>query len=111
MKKLTATFASIPFLILILTFNCQSATAQAVNYEAPLSAKEDGIGFMLEWSTFDDSNTSLFVIERSKEGQEFESIGTLKGKQSKNLSKYNFKDLELGLTNVRYRLREVQADD
>ncbi|MFT4665214.1 MAG: hypothetical protein ACI8YQ_003357 [Polaribacter sp.] len=109
MKKQIKTFSILALLPVTLLLSFNVAQAQVVDYEKSLAASEDGVGFILKWTTSDDLSTDSFVVERSKGGEEFKTIGMVMGRQSKKLTEYTFKDLDLGLKKVRYRLKEVST--
>jgi len=72
-----------------------------------------GIGqVMLQWSTLQESNTSHFVIDRSIDGRQFESIGTVLAKGNTSLvSDYTFTDQSPSFNgNNYYRLQEIDLD-
>jgi hypothetical protein len=72
-----------------------------------------GIGqVMLQWSTLQESNTSRFVIDRSIDGRQFDSIGTVLAKGNSSLaSDYMFTDLSPSFNgNNYYRLQEIDLD-
>lgn len=94
--------------ITLLLFLSQ-ADAQ-INYEQALSAKEDGIGFLLSWATSDEVDNESFYIERAEDGEAFKTIGTIKSEGKKEESKYSFKDEKLGLKKVSYRIKSVASD-
>lgn len=65
----------------------------------------------LYWSTASETNNSYFTIERSTDGENFESIGTEKGAgNSSSIYNYNFWD-ENPLQGVSYyRLKQTDFD-
>ncbi len=109
MKKQINSFSLLALIPLIFLLNFNVAIAQ-VNYEVSLSAVEQGVGFILKWATSEDASTDFFVVERSKDGEKFEPIGSVIGKQSEDLTEYRFKDMDLGLKKVRYRLNQVNRE-
>jgi hypothetical protein len=71
-----------------------------------------GIGQVkLQWSTLQESNTARFVIERSGDGRQFASIGTVAAKGNSSLvSDYAFTDALPFNGNNYYRLEEIDLD-
>ncbi|MFD2515079.1 T9SS type A sorting domain-containing protein [Pontibacter locisalis] len=62
----------------------------------------------LQWVTASEINNDRFEIERSKNGRNFEKIGTVKGNgNSAQMLRYNFTDANGGSGTVYYRLRQV----
>lgn len=72
-----------------------------------------GKNILLRWSTASEISNSLFTIERSADGDFFESIGTIPGAgNSSGISKYEFSDSELppAATILYYRLKQTDFD-
>lgn len=68
-------------------------------------------GVQLIWSTATEINNEKFVVERSEDGNEFRSIGEVKGKgNATGNSYYVYTDTELPSQKVFYRLRQVDHD-
>jgi hypothetical protein len=65
----------------------------------------------LAWTTASEFNSSHFIIERSKDGIEFDSIGTKPAMGFKNdFTHYSFTDKKPGSGYIYYRLKEVDMD-
>ncbi|HEY1872397.1 MAG TPA: hypothetical protein VGG71_15140, partial [Chitinophagaceae bacterium] len=68
----------------------------------------------LNWSTATESNNKGFYIERSKDGQNFASIGFVKGAgNSSKITNYTYTDYlikDLNVTTTYYRLKQVDLD-
>lgn len=66
----------------------------------------------LKWQTADEQNSDEFIIERSKDGQEFLSIGQLdaKGNSSTTANHYAFFDNDPVKGNNYYRLKMMDKD-
>ncbi|MCZ2223887.1 MAG: T9SS type A sorting domain-containing protein [Chitinophagales bacterium] len=78
------------------------------NFNATLKENE----VLLSWQTSTEENTSLFNIQRSNNGTEFNTVGTLKAKgNSQQLISYNYID-KINLENNKfyYRLEIVDRD-
>ena len=76
------------------------------------NAKRNGLVNEIAWLTAQEKNTSLFVIERSSDGQNYQKIGEVNaaGNSSNSLS-YNFTDVSpLPGTNY-YRLKIIDRDN
>ena len=86
------------------------ATQAQVAFEEELKAMEYDVGFLLTWSTNQEINNQLFVIERSTDGTEFTTIGSIESEADESVNDYEFKDLDLGLKEVTYRLKQVSVD-
>jgi PKD repeat protein len=65
----------------------------------------------LTWSTSAELNNDRFEVERSVNGYDFETIGTVKGKGTTSAnSVYYFSDKNIGDRNYYYRLKQVDFD-
>ena len=64
------------------------------------------------WSTASEHNNSGFEIQRSKEGQSFETIGFIKGAGNSNaINNYRYVDNEIdAITTYCYRLKQLDFD-
>lgn len=76
-----------------------------------LAVRGRGTTNSVSWSTASEKNNAAFNIERSADGQDFTTIGTLKGKgTTTSLSTYDFTD-NTPLTGINYyRLRSIDND-
>jgi len=75
------------------------------------SAKKLNGNAELKWLTASEKNNSHFNIERSKNGTDFEIIGTVAGKgNSATTTSYDYTDLQIPNINLFYRLQQVDAD-
>ena len=70
------------------------------------TAKKEGTGNLLSWSTTQETNFSNFVIERSLNGREFSPIGSVRAGQSN----YNFQDKTPVKGINYYRLKMMDKD-
>lgn len=88
------------------------ATAHAeCTYDQFLKAEEFPVGTMLTWSTVAESNNSMFILEKSENGTEFTTAGTIKGSgTTKGGKKYNFLDVQATVKKIHYRLKQVDFD-
>ena len=94
-----------------------ASTASAVQFmgvESSLNA--NGTAGMVKWSTAMEQNTKAFEIERSLDGDNFESLGKVnaQGQGTFNQrSDYSFEDESLGMTQmprVFYRVKQIGMD-
>jgi hypothetical protein len=85
---------------IILTVNFSEFTASIIQ----------GKKAKLDWETASEENTSSFIIERSKEGRNFEEIGRIIATGSSgNVNRYSFIDDAPRLENT-YRIKTVDLD-
>ena len=71
---------------------------------------DDGV---LKWKTDNEPNTSSFIIERSLDGRNYTSIGSVSAANSPGVHYYDFTDVNivsLGANNIYYRLKQTDID-
>ncbi|MEM9819702.1 MAG: hypothetical protein AAF985_01465 [Bacteroidota bacterium] len=100
------------FSALLLLFCWMSQPLSAtVTYAIPLSGIEHQIGNMLEWSTSEELNSRMFVVERSVDGIDYQNIGVVDAAGiSKIKTGYRFMDIGVNDKKMYYRLRQMDAD-
>ncbi len=80
---------------------------------APTPPKVGLIEAKMDWETVNEINVSHFNIQRSINGRDFITIGTVKANSKEN-NKYNYIDgirnWELGISKVYYRIEAVDFD-
>ncbi len=75
------------------------------------TAKRAGMNVSLAWETGSESNNSHFLVERSSNGKDFSTIGSIKGKGNSNTTtSYNFTDASPLPLKIYYRLTQVDLD-
>src|SRR5258708_26417932 len=65
---------------------------------------------VLSWIMENETNSKWFVIERSSNGNSFDSIGVVAGLNNMHESNYSYTDLRSPSGNSYYRLRLVNSD-
>ena len=122
MKRLACSFRNTPrhsslnifhhsIIIIVLGLWMITPVNAGVVYAQTLAAKDYKEGFKLEWSTSQEQGSEFFVVERAEDGIHYESIGVVKAQgDSDRLEKYDFNDLELGITTAYYRLKQFDKD-
>jgi photosystem II stability/assembly factor-like uncharacterized protein len=66
---------------------------------------------VLNWSTATEINSDLYSIERSSDGQQFETIGKVKAAgNSSAVLQYTFEDSEISNGIVYYRIKEIDLN-
>jgi hypothetical protein len=65
---------------------------------------------LLTWVTADEVNNKYFIVERSSDGAQFDSIGTVPAASNASASTYTFHDSRLLSGANYYRLRQVDID-
>jgi hypothetical protein len=66
---------------------------------------------LLQWTTLQETNTDKFVIERSTDGLNYESIGTLAANgNTTTVSKYQFTDKQMATGINYYRIKTMDKD-
>ncbi len=75
-------------------------------------AKEVNGVVELKWETASEVNNDYFMIERGTDGQNFKSIGKIKGNgNSRDINTYSFKDHTASYGHNYYRLKQVDYDN
>ena len=67
----------------------------------------------LQWKTENETNTSVFIVERSLDGNSYNQVGTILAANRAGINHYSFTDPDiesLGVSIVYYRLRQVDLD-
>lgn len=73
--------------------------------------QEFTIGNMLKWETLEEIDNKEFIIEKSADGSEFATIGTVEGAGSSDEENfYRFMDLDARKGVSYYRLKQVDFD-
>jgi hypothetical protein len=76
----------------------------------PIEIEEIQVGNLITWSTLTEAGHSKFLIEKSVDGELFETIGEVAGAGDSDLVKdYAFLDLRTGTNNSYYRLKMVDS--
>ncbi len=84
----------------VLPVEASLLTAQVVNHSV-----------QLKWTTYTESNTDLFIIERSSDGSNFTTLSTVKAKSNSQKSiSYAFEDMQPLAGLNYYRWREMDLD-
>ena len=82
-----------------------------VSYESYNVSLQNDHSVKLDWTTSTESNNSLFSIERSYDGAEFVSIGTLDGVGNSSAAKaYSFTDHQVLEGTAYYRLQQIDVN-
>ncbi len=75
------------------------------------NAERVDAGVLLSWETATETNNSGFEVERSRDSENFASIGFVKGNgTTTQKSNYNFIDTDIEIGNYYYRLKQVDFD-
>ena len=86
-------------------------TYATVVYSTPLKGKELAMGNLLQWETSYETNTDIFIIEKSTDGILFKNIGSIDASGDTNDEKsYRYLDTSLGMTKSYYRLKVLDQD-
>ncbi len=73
-------------------------------------AAKKGADVLLNWQTTNEHNTSHFDVQRSTNGKQFFSIGTVKSNNKTTLNTYDFADKNLPSGTLYYRLEQFDDD-
>jgi hypothetical protein len=73
-----------------------------------LSTMKDNDAAVIDWATVSEQNTGYFFVEKSKDGENFQVIGTVKGAgKSTSITPYQFVDQNLEAGVSYYRLKQT----
>ena len=67
----------------------------------------------LQWKTDNETNTDAFIVERSINGSNYKSIGSVAAANTPGIHQYNFTDADivsLGAPVIHYRLKQTDID-
>ena len=117
MKTLLLSLLTIPGLFSLMTATTQTGTAR-LNENTTLrpqltafSAVETSKTVSLNWATSSEKNSSHFIVERSGNGLQFDSVGAVTALGRFDLpTSYEFSDLQPVDGSKYYRLRIVNLD-
>ena len=102
MRKFTITFAT-----MILAF---AAQADCV-FQSFVIGEQFSIGNMLEWSTIEEIDNQLFIIEKSIDGKAYQEAGQVETLgDSEEPQTYRFMDLDASKGRTHYRIKQVDLD-
>ena len=109
MKYLFSLTQELYTLLLVVLFST-TLSADCI-YQTELTAELKENGNYLTWSTASENNNQYFMIERSKNGIDFETAGRIKGAgNSTKTNEYSFSDLNKNKVHTRTFYRLVQVD-
>ncbi len=92
------------FALFLSNFSFAQTNGQCT-YLKPLEVKKKDFGNMLAWTTSEENDVKLFVIEKSSNGIDFERVGDQQGAGfSKKKNVYRFMDLALPQSVSYYRI-------
>jgi hypothetical protein len=74
------------------------------------SAHNEGAYARLAWTTANETNVSHFEIQRSYDGSQFNSLGTMAAVNNANVNNYTYKDAQPMRNLAWYRLAVVDVD-
>jgi len=94
---------------MILLFAIQSYAG--CQYKSDIKVDELQIGNMISWITISENNTDKFIIQKSKEGIDFEIVGEIScAGDSNEENNYRYLDTSLGEEKAFYRIVQVDLD-
>ena len=97
-----------PLLLTLVLIGGLSTVQADCKYNRSISAEEIAVGVLLNWSTCQEKDNSMFIVEKSTDGQHFVNLGAIKGAgQSTSSKEYSFLDISPGAERVFYRLRQI----
>lgn len=104
MKKITLTLITSIAVLFSLKADC--------TFQSFAIGEEFEIGNMLVWTTSEELDNKLFIIEKSTTGVDFEEIGEVAGAgSSEEEISYRFMDLDARKGMSYYRIKQIDFDD
>ncbi len=98
-------------LSIFISFAFQYNANAVCTYASPLEGSEFQIGNMISWSTAAEYESKLFIIEKSENGIDFETVGKLEAAgHSTAIKEYQFLDINAKEVFTMYRLKLVNSD-
>jgi hypothetical protein len=82
-----------------------------IKLSAPMAVKQNNKDVIASWATSSEENNAHFLVEHSRDGIDFETVGTVKGSRDTDSEKsynYTHKNAPIGLNY--YRLTQVDFD-
>ena len=120
MKTLHQSLLTLLGLLSLLTTDAQTAAARWTRNEntsllrpqlTAFTAVETGNTVSLNWATSAEKNSSYFIVESSRDGIKFDSVGAVTALGRFDLpTSYEFTDLQPVVASKFYRLRIVDLD-
>lgn len=108
MNYFKITTSSLAVLALLVINHTSYASCK---YDKIVKGEELGIGVMLEWSTQEEENNAMFIIEKSLDGFQFTKVGMVEGSgNSEEAKKYSFLDIMARNNKLFYRLKQMDFD-
>lgn len=103
--KLTACFFMFLFVTSLTTVDA------ACKYGKELMGDEFAMGVRLEWTTVEEDENAMFIIEKSADGQVFDAVGNVVAiGDSEEMVEYSFLDIMASGDKIYYRLKQVDLD-
>jgi hypothetical protein len=81
-----------------------------VTYVSFIATRNGSTDVTLDWTTASESNNSHFEVERSLNGSDWSTIGTVAAGAGSQENSYNFTDAMASGAEIWYRLRQVDID-
>lgn len=99
-------------LLIGILISISSIVKSEVIYNTQLGGRDLPLGILLEWSTLTEINSGVFVVEKSLDGINFESITTIDAMGDSDTDiPYMFLDRSVTKKRYFYRLKEIDLDD
>lgn len=110
MKKRQLSNLSVPFLFIFCLLCNNSNVLADCKYDRHIEAEPIAVGVLLNWSTSQEKNSSMFIVEKSTDGMQFANLGAIKAAgESAHPKAYSFLDISAGAERVFYRLRQINV--
>ncbi len=107
MKNFILTTVMSVFLLVIISATTSFASCV---YVQTIKAEEFAMGNMLTWATSQETNNKAFLIQKSTDGVNYQTIGKVKGTGTSEGKAYRFLDIAAAEGVTHYRLEQVDFD-
>ncbi|MEL6926336.1 MAG: hypothetical protein AAFO94_20000, partial [Bacteroidota bacterium] len=78
-------------------------------FSKPIEALDLDIGNMISWSTSEEISNQFFIVQKSVDGTEYETIGQVQGAgDSSEEQHYRFLDIAVGNKRTFYRIKHIE---
>jgi len=95
---------------MLFALGLESVKAEVI-YSIPLKGQEHQIGSLLNWTTANESNSQVFIVERSLDGLDYQVIGEIEAAGNSNDENgYRFLDVGINDEQSYYRLKQLDTD-
>lgn len=109
--KLSKSTPAILITLFFIFFILAQGAKASCTFNQDIYSDELPFGIVLNWSTLEEINNEVFIVEKSENGKDFTRIGSVKSNgNSKQLTKYSFMDVNAQQKRIFYRVMQIDFD-